>query len=75
MKKKNKADKLNEAYKDGLNAAYRHGKYSTYTSTPINPYKINTPEATAWMDGFADGTEDLIELQDGAEDLITLKEF
>jgi hypothetical protein len=52
-----------EIYQDGLNAGYRIEKYEGVTSRPINPYVKGTKEYAIWNNGFDEGTEDFIAIQ------------
>lgn len=54
-------DNIENPYGDGVEAAYRIGRYGGWKDTPKNPFPKGTGKNASWAEGFADGTEDLIE--------------
>lgn len=55
---------MSEAYKDGIEAGHRINKYKDCGDVPDNPYPENSKEYNEWEEGFGDGTEDFIRLQE-----------
>lgn len=53
-------------YARGWEAATRTGEYAGARSVPDNPYPEGSEDASAWLDGFGDGT-DLLIAWDGGE--------